>query len=254
MKRPHIILFALGLLLLSACDLPHQPGPMPSDIVETEFEPGLNIMGIIRADGLTGSSFVNINRALTTEEIYSDSIENFTPAVDAILISDLASGDESGFTLLDSNDLDTFSDSSFQADYGKHYSLEITSPDFPTLTADTQVPFRPVVSAMDLESNRLQFTVDSDPTAFELKVYLLFMDRVLEKVVKPVNGTDSEVHFSWDDDLQPLYLMVVAQDENLTRYANSPISFLPNTYHADPSTVEGGFGCFGSVAVEVIEL
>lgn len=30
--------------------------------------------------------------------------------------------------------------------------------------------------------------------------------------------------------------------------------FTPNTYHPDGSTVEGGYGCFGSVAVSVYEL
>ena len=72
-----LVVMLPALTWIASCDLPHQPGPMPAVIVETEFEPGLNILGILRADELKGTSFININRVLTTEEVYSDSIENF---------------------------------------------------------------------------------------------------------------------------------------------------------------------------------
>ena len=86
--RIQILITALSTLLwISGCDLPHQPGPMPSEIVETEFEPGLNILGVLRADDQAGTSFINVNRALTTEEIYSDSIENFSPETDYVRVN-----------------------------------------------------------------------------------------------------------------------------------------------------------------------
>jgi len=73
--------------------------------------------------------------------------------------------------------------------------------------------------------------------------------------VKP--GSSATIPVEWTFDAAngaPLHLSVTALDENLTRYGNSPISFIPNTYHPDGSTVAGGYGCFGSVSVTEFEL
>ena len=250
--------FILCISLFTSCDLPHQPGPMPTEIVETEFVPGLNILGVLRADDQAGTSFINVNRALTTEEIYSDSIENFPPEVNYVKISSSTSGAEYLFIRgEDSSDWGDYRDTSLNVMAGGAFNLEIVAPGFPILTGSTMIPNKPqiVTNSLALDMNNLTFQIQHHTSAFEYKLYLFFPGAVLEKVVKPTNGNMIEVDwdFSTSNGL-PLNLGLTALDENLTRYGNSPISIIPNTYHPDGSTVRGGYGCFGSVAVSIIEL
>ncbi len=258
MKIQVFVITLTSLILISSCDLPHQPGPMPSEIVATEFEPGLNILGVLRADDQIGTSFININRALTTEEIYSDSIENFNPEVNFVKVSSSGSGSEYMFRQAeDSSDWGTYRDTSLSVRSGESYDLEITAPGFPSLTGETTIPQKPelVVNSLSLTAGNISFQFQNHPGAFEYKLYLIFSEDDLEKVIKPSDGDIIEVDWAFDPSMgDPQYLMLAALDENLTRYGNSPISFIPNTYHPDGSTVTNGYGCFGSVAVAMIEL
>ena len=248
----------LALLLMSRCDLPHQPGPMPTQIVETQFEPGLNILGVLRADDSPGSSFITINRALTTEEIYSDSIENFSPGVDFIKLSSSSSGAEYYFLQSeDSLEEGTYRDSTLVVQTGESYALEIMAPGFPLLTAETTLPQKAqlVGNSLAVGPDRVDFTLLQDASIYEYKLYLIFAENALEKVIRPTDSGSTDVHWNYDPGLgSPLLLMIAALDENLTRYGNSPISFIPNTYHPDGSTVDGGYGCFGSVSIATFPL
>ena len=258
MKIMRTVFFILTSVFLCTCDLPHQPGPMPTEIVETEFQPGLNIMAVLRADDLPGTSFININRALTTEEIYSDSIENFSPRIDYAKVSSIGSGAEYQFVRgEDTSDWGNYFDTTLSVEAGVAYDLEISAPGFPTLTGHTIIPDKPqlVANSLLIGSDKVSFQIQHHTSAFEYKLYLFFAASVLDKVVKPTNGNIIEV--DWDFSTlngSPLYLGLTALDENLTRYGNSPISFIPNTYHPDGSTVSGGYGCFGSVAITIIPL
>jgi len=244
--------------MFSSCELPHQPGPMPSVIIETEFERGLNIMGVLRADDEAGSSFININRALTTEEIYADTILNFSPDVNHVKVSAMGSGSEHLFLRdEDSSDWGNYRDTTLIAIPGETYHIEIVAPGFPTLTGNTLIPANPqlVPNSLLSSSQDVSFQIEHAASAYEYKLYLFFAGTVLEKVVKPIEGEAIDIDWSFDGSLgSPLYLGLTALDENLTRYGNSPISFIPNTYHPDGSTVEGGYGCFGSIAISIIEL
>lgn len=258
MQRISSLSWVFASICFFTCDLPHQPGPMPTDIIETAFEPGLNIMGVLRADNERGSSFVNINRALTTVEIYSDTIPNFSPSVNYVKVSAVSSGAE--FLFLrgeDSSDWGNYQDTTLIAVPGETYDLEIEAPGFPTLTGTTIIPVEPELTPnpIQMNSQNISFQLQHHPSAFEYRLYLFFSGDVLEKVVKPNGEGRIEIAWSFDEALgAPMLLGLAAQDENLTRYGNSPISFIPNTFHPDGSTVTGGYGCFGSVSVSFIVL
>jgi len=258
MKILKTVYCILASVFIFTCDLPHQPGPMPTDIVETEFEPGLNILGVLRADEQAGTSFINVNRALTTEEIFSDSIENFSPEVSYVKVSSSISGAEYLFIRgEDSSDWGDYRDTTLNVMAGETFELEIVASGFPTLTGSTTIPAKPqlVTNSLLLNADELSFQIQHHTSAFEYKLYLFFAGTVLEKGVEPANGNIIEVEWSFSpSNGSPLYLGLTALDENLTSYGNSPISFIPNTYHSDASTVSGGYGCFGSVAVSIIEL
>lgn len=255
-----IIMFILGLMFIFTCDLPHEPGPMPNDIIETEFIQGLNVLGVIRADDVTGTSFLQLNRAVTTEEIYSDTISDFSPDVDHVKI--IQQSTNTSYAMVRGNDSIpfwdeiTFRDTSFLARSGETYHLEVQAPGYPTLTGSTAVPTKPqmVSGSLARTDDHVEFELSADPSAYEYKLYLIFADDVLEKVIKPA-GQDA-YPVSWDISKHsgtPLFLMLCALDENLTRYGNAPFSFMPNTYHPDVSTVDGGYGCFGSLSVTTIQ-
>lgn len=256
-RRFYLITLMAVLGLIFSCDLPHQPGPMPTDIVETEFEPGLNILGVLRADELQGNSFININRALTTEEIYSDTIDNFIPEVDHVIVS--SSSNTYPFTRsnINPNDWEDYTNASLHATPDETYELEISAPGFPLVTAETTIPRYPWIlkSSWVFDAGEVKFDILHHASAYEYKIYLYFAGSVLEKVVKPGNTETIQVEWNYSESLgEPVSLTITALDENLTRYGNSPISFIPNTYHPDASTVEGGYGCFGSVSVSEYDL
>ncbi len=258
MSKTILVNIFIGVMLFTGCDLPHQPGPMPTDLVETEFQPGLNILGVLRADDQAGSSFINVNRAMTTEEIYVDSIENLYPDLDYLQVYSRSFGHEYTFLELDSvGGEGNYRDTSLNVVAGETYTLEISAPGFPILTGETTVPIKPQLleNTLTVSPGYVSCQLEHDSGTFEYKLYLIFADDVLEKVVTPSGEDVIDVVWTFSASLgDPLNLMLSALDENLTRYGNSPISFLPNTYHADGSTVTGGYGCFGSVAITYIEL
>jgi len=231
---------------------------MPTEIVETEFVPGLNILGVLRADDQAGTSFINVNRALTTEEIYSDSIENFSPVADYVEVMSVSDSMTYYFSRSNINmEWLDYTNNYLNATAGETYDLEISAPGFPTLTGHTIIPAKPqlVANSLLIEADQISFEIEHQASAYEYKLYLFFAESVLDRVVKPVNGDIIEVDWNFSaSNGSPLYLGLTALDENLTRYGNSPISFIPNTYHPDGSTVRGGYGCFGSIAVAVVEL
>ncbi len=257
--RSWFISIIILTLFMFSCDLPHQPGPMPTEIVETEFEPGLNILGVLRADDQFGTSFININRTLTTEEIYSDSIENFAPSVDYVRVMSLSDSMSYNFSQsnVNASDWQDYNNTYLHANAGETYELEISAPGFPTLTGQTIIPDKSqlVANSLLIGSDKVSFQIQHHSSAFEYKLYLFFAEGILEKVLKPLTVNNLSVDWSFGiDDGAPYLLMISALDENLTRYGNSPISFIPNTFHPDGSTVSGGYGCFGSVSIALVEL
>ena len=61
-----VLIFLVALW--SGCDLPWEPGPMPTKLIDTEFEKGLNVFGLLRDDGISGSSFIRVERAIEVDE------------------------------------------------------------------------------------------------------------------------------------------------------------------------------------------
>lgn len=252
------LLIIITITLFVTCDLPHEPGPMPGDLIPTEFEAGLNILGVLRADEQTGTSFISINRALTTEEIYSDSIEDWPPEVDFVKLTLASSGTEYFFLKPeDSFGWGKYQDTTLDVQPGQTFELEISAPDYPTLTGETAIPQKPalVLNTLSVASGRVSFQLQHHASAFEYKLYLIFSEITLEKVIKPRNEDILDIDWVFNAaNGVPQALVVGALDENLTSYGNSGITFIPNTYHADGSTVTDGYGCFGSVAIATFPL
>lgn len=254
MKSSYYIWVAIWLIL-AGCDLPTEPGPMPNTIIDTEYVERLNIMGILRLDGGSGNSFIYVQRTMTTEEIYTMEAD---PVIRDAFVT-IADGDDVCVFQHSADTLEAgmYRDSLFIPLPGHTYELMVTADELPILTAGTTVPGRPQLNDYSVawETGTARFDLALSRDTFQYMLYLQFPDRVLEKTLAGDRDGQETVVFSWDTAAgDPVSLTVTGMDENLTRYQNSSISFIPNTYHKDESTVENGFGCFGSVAVTTIDL
>ncbi len=250
-----LVLVLLGTLL--TCDLPHEPGPMPGNIIDTEFVPGLNILGVLRADNVRGSSQFHIGRALTTEEIYAFDVDYIVN--DALVrVIDQSTNIEYLFShTQDSLEFGIYRDSTFAPIPGHQYDLEISAPGFPTLTATTLIPESPeiVENSLIADQSSVSFQLVSTLNTYEYQIYLICEKSIIEQKITSSGSLNQAVIFELQTEYGlPEFILISANDQYLTSYSNSAISFLPNTYHADGSTVTNGYGVFGSVAITSLEL
>jgi len=247
---------AVYLLMLNQCDLPTSPGPQPRSMIDVKFEPGLNIFGVLRADSISGSSFIHVERAATTAELYA--AENIFDTTAMVLLTDVLTGNTYRFaTIDDSQHIGYYYNADFQAIAGRRYTLSVQSTDLPVLTGATSVPIQPQIvdNSLRREGNELRFDLHLNADTYQYLCYLISDANYLEQQFLNKGGIQTSVVF----DLRqlassPTAIVIIAYDYNLTQYSNSTPSFIPQTYHEMINTVENGYGCFGSLAVTTIKL
>jgi len=250
-----IILLGL-IIIVIGCDLPHQPGPMPRDLIETKFEPGLNIFCVLRADDIPGSSFCLVEKALTTQEMYEDT--NYVVSDASILINDPETNRLFAFTPeIDSMRGRIFTNLNFVPTAGRTYQITVSAPGFADVTAETVVPSRPEIdpASQRLQANKLEFDLLARADVYLYEIALIFFSQRIT-LEKPVH-TDEVIHVKIDFAAElgpPLFLGIYAYDANLAEYLSASPSLIPQTYHEIPSTVEDGYGCLGSLAVTLVPL
>ncbi|MBU4446473.1 DUF4249 domain-containing protein [bacterium] len=251
-----LLIMVLGLAGVSTCDLPTQPGPMPKKIIDTEFEPGLNVFGVLRADDIPGSSFIHVEKAVTTEEMY-EGVDIFI--TDAwVQLTDSLTGFESVFiSSPDTTEEGYYFNSGFNPQPGQHYFLEIISGDFPVLKGETTVPVKPalVPQSLSVTDKTVQFELLLTSDTYQYNIYLFFDGYYLEKQLSNESDGARFIRFDFSNRTeQPTGLVIIGYDRNLSVYLNSSPSFIPQTYHETVRTVENGYGCFGSLAVTLVSL
>jgi len=256
MKFVRIQIILLFALVFWTCDSPFAPGPMPTELISTEYVKSLNIFGVLRWDGTPGSSFVHVERTMTTEEIYT--FETDPAITDAlVLVTDLDSSGDSVWTFIPSADTTQngfYRDSTFVPVPGHRYALYVSAPELPTLTDTVSMPLLPVINGLNQSDRKVILNLVGSETIAEYEVYLQLVDRTVEKRVAAANGEAIPVQFEWSSGETPIALTIAGLDENLVSYGSSSMSFIPNTFHEDASTVTGGYGCFGAVSVITVPL
>ena len=232
-------------------------GPQPRYIEYPNFKPMLNILGVLRPDTLSSGlpqSFVHI------EESYP-----FNASPDSTIITDaqVILYKYEGTTIVDSMRL-TYSnyqahfqtreyrDSTFFPEAGVTYGISCHREGFPNLRGLTRVPQVPVVDVNPLQitSEQLTLTIMRDSLVALYDIYFLVGDRTYQtRIRRPETGN---IEVELDLDQAPTgngELLVYGYDLNLSEYITYNISIKPNTYRAPYSTVENGYGCFGSLNV-----
>lgn len=252
-RLPVRIIFLLFVLV--GCSLPNQPGPQPTDIIPTTFEPGFNILGVIRVDGTRGSSFVHVQRAFRVEE----ATETFNPVIRNATVSVRAGNRDSSYAFTfvhDSLRGDIYTHPTFRAAPGQTYRLLVSNGELPNLSAATVTPPLPMVEAgsMVIEPQEILFAITNSSEARLYQVNLICETAGYSRQQMIRADQRQAFRFPLGDAEKPVRLEVYAYDAHLTEYLTAAITIKPQTYAETVTTVEGGYGCFGAVSKTEIPL
>ena len=127
------------------------------------------------------------------------------------------------------------------------------------VTSQTIIPNMPVVSESTIEINdgSIKFSIDYDASAFMYDVYFIDEYSLITKRIVPEYGNDIEVQLDieYNESSAVNLLYVIAYDQKYEQYiTTSNIIFKPNAYRPRFTTVDGGYGCFGSLTSLEIDL
>ena len=234
----------------SGCDLPWEPGPMPTELIETEFEKGLNVFGLLRDDGISGSSFIRVERAIKVDE-FNDTMSVDIRNADVTIMHNASSATYSFQFEEDTARGNLFFNPYFTPAEGETYTLTVKAESFPTIFASATIPQRPGIenSSFSEKSYNFDLVMTEDTGMYEVYLFLKGGSAVYEKVI---NDGQQKKKLSLkipDGYGSPYLLNIYGYDPQLTEYTNAAVTLRWNTYQETVTTVEGGYGAFGAVTV-----
>jgi hypothetical protein len=246
-----------AVVLCAACgNWITDPGPQPVYLDDSGYIPAMNVLGVLRPDSANGKpmSTVHIERSYPVNQI-PDTIVIADAKVTVYAFDGNAAVDSAVFTYTDFGSVFKafeYRHETFSPKAGSTYGIACERDGFPRLTAATTVPGVPriVDDAIRLNSGELSFSIIRDRLAALYDVYFIAGDAVRNaRVTRPETGT-VPVKIRLEKDDPPAGLLVVyAYDLNLSEYITFNVSIKPNTFRSAYTTVQGGFGCFGSMNI-----
>ena len=235
-------------------------GSQPNFLSDHPFVPGLNIFGVIRPDSLDGKSMNSIYVEKVIPAVSETEDSTTVTDFDAVIYKtdNNVVIDSLSFTYLYPDTIFTHKPADFKPLPGNHFKINCRASDLPVLTAETIIPNIPVIveNSINLNGNKIQFSISADTTAYLYDVYLIVEScQKVQRVLRSKNNNTSiEI-----DAVLPINsnarVMIYAYDKNLAQYFTAPNLFVkPNTYRPPFTTVQGGYGCFGSLNLLTIDL
>ncbi len=269
------ILIILIMFFLSNCtkdDLfDFYIGPQPKFINEEPFDKQLNIFGVLRPDSssqfpnnyiidqngqLTGQSmsYINVERTIMSiNDTISDTIPIPSAKVNLYKIENSKVQDTIKLYFTNFNghfNKMRYRAKGFYPKPGEMYMLSCFKEGYDTVFSQTIIPDPPeLTNAVNVKNKSLNFTLKNNKSIHLYDVYIISgLDSYFERIV-PENEEEIEVFIDFDFDLSSSsYILIYGYDENLANYFAFPNVFIkPNTYRPPFTTVEGGYGCFGSL-------
>jgi hypothetical protein len=140
---------------------------------------------------------------------------------------------------------------------GQNFKLICQSNGLPTLTAETTLPRQPVIlnNAFIFSNGNVQFNIVSDTSAYLYDIYLINGSNQFTQRIAPSGSGNTLVTISTGSPVAGAVLLIYAYDKNLSEYFTQSNLFIkPNTYRPPFTTVENGYGCFGSLNILSIKL
>lgn len=257
----HLLLL---LILAAGCDkmvdwylgIPLQP-----DFTEKNFEPGMNIFGVLRPDSTGGSnnSFVYIQQVLPAVGDTSSEWE-VTDALVEVVAGDPAGSLAVPFVIAQQDGLSVRAyyrpEIPFNPQAGEVYLLSCRADGLPVLEAETRVPAQPQIreGSLSISAHAAGFTVLTDTACHLLDVYLVSGEEYQTLRLVPGDEGTTETGFSSARDISHGTLMIYAYDRHLASYyVTSNVSVNFNKFRKPYSTVQGGYGVFGALNMLIIE-
>lgn len=264
MKKISLPVIFIIVTMLSGCQkltdfyigIPEQP-----DFKQSEFQKGMNIMGILRPDNKDSinMSFVYIQKVLPATSDFSEELK----IIDAtVKIYTPGTGDSIQFTY--DNPYLAFSDSmyrplmTFQPQTGKVYGVICHYPGLPDAVGETRMPDPPAIdlASAKITGSTFTFSVKPDTTIKLLDVYLIgpkssaFLNRIV-----PTDTSSTTIQVDITGLSSGSILRVFGYDDNLAAYyANTNTSLNLNKFRTTYSTLISGYGVFGALNYSDVKL
>lgn len=255
MKTLLKILIGTGLLIsLNGCQkaLEAYLGfPMQPENIDAEFKPGLNVFGLIKA----GPSMDTINHFFEVHRILHVFDTAATMVIDEanIELTRHRNGNPEVDYLLRSTSNGRYTSPFITTEAGDYWEYQCIYDTF-LITATTWVPNQPEImdGSLSLAGNKLHFTLEPDTTAYMYDIYFISSDDFvyLRKIPQQPDPTVVTLEVKAEPYTQGGLLYVIAYDANYERYHTTANTFFkPNAFRPRFSTVNGGYGCFGSAHI-----
>ena len=246
----------LALLLFVHCaDYFTAPGPQPGYVDEKiVHDPKFSVFGMLRPDSTESGlpqSFIKVDASFPIGPYpESNLVEDAT-----ITVLPLEDGQALDSLFFEYTDMGSFPDTLFRrAGFfpkgGESYRLICRKAGYPTLVAETTVPDPPkiILDSFRSSDNTVHFEVQRDEKSGLVEAVLLGENYYQsERFVRPESGNTSITLTVKRENGSPSVLFLYAYDLNLAEYLSANLSIKPNIYQSDFSTVENGYGCFGSL-------
>ena len=259
MKKTRIypILIAVCLSLFYACSdddvFNVVIGSQPTFVDGHQFEPGLNIFGVIRPDSIDAKpmNLIYIEKVIAAVSDKEDSttVADFSTTIYKINNNVITDSLSYMFQYPDTTIIHKPTD--FSPLPGNHFKIICQSSGLPVLTAETVIPNQPVIDndTIYLANNKAHFSIISDTTAFLYDIYLFIgNNQTSQRVLRAKTGNTPVDIDATIPAGTPAKLTIYAYDKNLSEYLTAANLFIkPNTYRPPFSTVQNGYGCFGSL-------
>jgi hypothetical protein len=252
------MIFFLNCLQWCGCEkLITGYGPQPSFIDSPEYEKKLNILGILRPDTLQGrpQSFVHVEKAISIYDM-QDSLSVDDVEVTIVTLENNVPIDSIQFIYSDFNGFYSkkeYRNDSFFPQANTTFEVRCTKEGFPELRGKTTIPSEPEIieESIRYADNSLFFSIQSDTLASVYYIYLEVGKNVFFKQFIKQNNDKMEVEFRLPDNntIHTAQTTIIAYDNKFSEYISYNVNIKPNTYREDYSTVEDGYGCFGSLNI-----
>jgi hypothetical protein len=255
-KSVHLLFFIMLMVMYGCDDWITGYGPQPDYIDEWRHRPMLNVFGVLRPDTLDGlpQSFVHLERAFPVTS-YPDTLDvkdaevvitrfDGGAPVDSITLE--YTGFDSAFPMAEYRHSDFFPSASTT------YGIVCRRDGYPELASETTVPAVPelIESTFEYTQGRISFSIARDSLAALYEVYFILDEQFVSQRVRRPESGDAEVVFEIEDSqARDAVVMVYAYDLKLSEYMTYNVNFKFNTFRSDYSTVENGYGCFGSLNI-----
>lgn len=223
--------------------------PLQPTNINAEFEPGLNVFGMLHY----GKSYGEYQNYFEVQEI-RELIDTTTMVVkDARLnIENRNSGNL--FNLYHVGE-GIYGNDNLRIKQGQKWDFKCVKDTF-IVTSSTVVPYVPEIvdGSVTKNENTLDFEISYDASAFMYDIYYitdtLEENIVLQRII-PEQNSNTFIHIDVPAASSRIadLLYVIAYDKNYEKYINTSNTFFkPNAFRPRFTTVNGGYGCFASCA------